>query len=196
MLGLSKVIHRIGDLFAQNEPPSINAQELFAPAVTLGGKHAEDTRIAMDNQLNAVGVYNLIQGYIDSLDIDGVKSIAFMGYPVLSMMEQNPLMRIAIETLGRETTRRWVELKTGKDNKDNCEEKAEKISIALEKYKIRSYFRDAAETTGFMGGCAIFIDTGNRVEELSTPLILEPQRHPCCLSYSSIALQAASCRNI
>jgi phage-related protein (TIGR01555 family) len=144
----------------------------FAPAKTLGGKKAGEIRLAMDMALDSGGYYDLLTDYVRAIDIDGGRNIAFMGYAALSLLEQNPIIRIIIETLSREATRKWAELKGGKRE----DERVEKINEALEKYRVRDIFRECAETTGFQGGCMLYIDTGDAVdEELETPLILKPQ---------------------
>jgi phage-related protein (TIGR01555 family) len=155
------------------ESPALPIRELFAPAKTLGGKSANDARMAMDKALDTGGYYDLLTDYVRAIDIDGGRNIAFMGYAALSLLEQNPIIRIIVETLSREATRKWVELKGGEKEDDK---RVTAVNEALDRYNIRGLFRDCAETAGFQGGCMLYIDTGELTDdELEAPLILKPQ---------------------
>ena len=99
---------------------------------------------------------------------------SFMGYGALANLSQNGLIRAGVEMRGDEMTRKWGEL-TRKGNTeeetDEQQEKLDDITEEVEKYKVRELFRSASCLCGYMGGCLLFIDTGEEV--LANPLILD-----------------------
>ena len=99
---------------------------------------------------------------------------SFMGYGALANLSQNGLIRAGVEMRGDEMTRKWGEL-TRKGNTeeetDEQQEKLDDITEEMEKYKVRELFRSASCLCGYMGGCLLFIDTGEEV--LANPLILD-----------------------
>lgn len=99
---------------------------------------------------------------------------SFMGYGALANLSQNGLIRAGVEMRGDEMTRKWGEL-TRKGNTDEetdeQQERLDAITEEMEKYKVRELFRSASCLCGYMGGCLLFIDTGEEV--LANPLILD-----------------------
>lgn len=98
----------------------------------------------------------------------------FMGYGALANLSQNGLIRAGIEMRGDEMTRKWGELSRKGNNEeetDEQQEKLDKIAEQMERFKIREMFRSASCLCGYMGGCLLFIDTGE--ENLANPLILD-----------------------
>ena len=99
---------------------------------------------------------------------------SFMGYGALANLSQNGLIRAGIEMRGDEMTRKWGELSRKGNNEeetDEQQEKLDKIAEQMERFKIREMFRSASCLCGYMGGCLLFIDTGE--ENLANPLILD-----------------------
>ena len=99
---------------------------------------------------------------------------SFMGYGALANLSQNGLIRAGVEMRGDEMTRKWGELtRKGNTEKetDEQQEKLDDITEEMEKYKVRELFRSASCLCGYMGGCLLFIDTGEEV--LANPLILD-----------------------
>lgn len=152
--------------------PKVRARDLFAPAKTLGFKFAEKNGLTMDSALESSGCYDILDDYIELLGVDGARGITFVGYPQLSLLEQNPLIRTVVGTLANETVRRWNRLK---NSDSDMADTVRDIEDTLEHYKVRSHFKKAAETTGYQGGCMLFIDLGKRGEELENPLTLSPE---------------------
>jgi phage-related protein (TIGR01555 family) len=133
---------------------------------TAAGKSA---RIAMDSALNSSGYYSSIQAGI--LQVDGAEGITFIGYPALAMLQQNPLMRLIVDTMSDESTRKWVSLK-GVDDKVGDDD-IKRVEGYCEKWALRKLFKDASEMVGFQGGCLLYIDMGVVDDkELITPLVI------------------------
>lgn len=99
---------------------------------------------------------------------------SFMGYGALANLSQNGLIRAGVEMRGDEMTRKWGELSRKGNNEEETDEQQEKldaITEEMDKYKVRELFRSASCLCGYMGGCLLFIDTGEEV--LANPLILD-----------------------
>ena len=98
---------------------------------------------------------------------------SFMGYGALANLSQNGLIRAGVEMRGDEMTRKWGELsrKGNYDTDEEQQEKLDKLTQEMEKWKVRELFRSASCLCGYMGGCLLFIDTGE--DNLANPLILD-----------------------
>ena len=99
---------------------------------------------------------------------------SFMGYGALANLSQNGLIRAGIEMRGDEMTRKWGELSRKGDNDeetDDQQKKLDDLAEEMEKWKVRELFRSASCLCGYMGGCLLFIDTGE--DTLANPLILD-----------------------
>ena len=148
----------------------IPAERPWAPPKNLcdGFERGRTTRLAMDNALNSSGYYNNIQASI--LQVDGAQGITFIGYPALAMLQQNPLMRLIVDTMSDESTRKWVTLK-GIDEKVSDDD-IKRVQGYCEKWALRKLFKDASEMVGFQGGCLLYMDMGVDDAELVTPLVI------------------------
>ncbi|HDL6888369.1 TPA: DUF1073 domain-containing protein [Yersinia enterocolitica] len=80
----------------------------------------------------------------------------FPGYPYLATLAQKPEYRKMVGTLAEEMTRKWVKLKTVGD--DDKSDRVQKLYEAMEKFKLKDRFREAAEHDGYFGGGQIYID--------------------------------------
>lgn len=98
---------------------------------------------------------------------------SFMGYGALANLSQNGLIRAGVEMRGDEMTRKWGELsrKGNDDTDEEQQEKLDKLTQEMERWKVRELFRSASCLCGYMGGCLLFIDTGE--DNLANPLILD-----------------------
>lgn len=94
----------------------------------------------------------------------------FPGYAMLSGLAQNGLIRSGVEMRAKEMTRKWGEVVTAGEDE---EKRAEAMNRRLEDIGAKNLFRQIAEKCGFMGGCLVFIDTGEDRKELVNPLILD-----------------------
>lgn len=129
--------------------------------------------------------FNAIKPQLESFVADGWKhtmkamgilhcaDASFMGYGALANLSQNGLIRAGVEMRGDEMTRKWGELSRKGDNDSNDEqqEKLDKLTQEMDKWKVRELFRSASCLCGYMGGCLLFIDTGE--DNLANPLILD-----------------------
>ena len=129
--------------------------------------------------------FNAIKPQLESFVADGWKhtmkamgilhcaDASFMGYGALANLSQNGLIRAGVEMRGDEMTRKWGELsrKGNDDTDDEQQEKLDKLTQEMEKWKVRELFRSASCLCGYMGGCLLYIDTGE--DNLANPLILD-----------------------
>ena len=81
---------------------------------------------------------------------------AFPGYPYLATLAQKPEYRKMVGTIAEEMTRKWIKLKTVGD--DDKAERVKQLYAAMEKFKVKDRFREAAEHDGYFGGGQIYID--------------------------------------
>lgn len=109
---------------------------------------------------------------------------AFLGYPFLAMLTQQPEYRKMTEVIAKEMTRKWIKVCASGD--EDKSEKVAKIEAALKKFKMQALFRKAAELDGFFGRGQIFIDVKspkggparNNPSELESPLLRDPAKVP------------------
>jgi phage-related protein (TIGR01555 family) len=117
-----------------------------------------------------------LSNYCSQYGYGAMRSFAgqnFLGYGTLALLAQKPLIRAAITTLADEMTRKWVTIKST-DKDGSKDDEAAALFEAQDKYKLRDKFREAADRTGFLGGCMLFIDMGVTSDaELASPLILD-----------------------
>lgn len=96
----------------------------------------------------------------------------FLGYPMLSNIAQDPLIRSGIEVIVDDMTRKFIDL-TSKGENDLSTSIAE-LESDLQSFRIKSIFNRALATTGYQGGCLVYIDVGELDdEEKKTPLYLD-----------------------
>ena len=81
---------------------------------------------------------------------------SFPGYPYLSTLAQKPEYRKMVGTIAEEMTRKWVKLKTIGD--DDKADRVRQLYAAMEKFRVKEKFREAAEHDGYFGGGQIYID--------------------------------------
>ncbi len=134
------------------------------PPVLPAGVAPSPTIMAMD--LECSGAYN----YLNSVDC-GYQG--FMGYPSLTELCQLPEYRMLAEKPADAMTRKWIKL-VSKGEGDKTEVMA-KITAAMERYRLKDLFREAAKYDNFFGNCHMYIDTGSTedLDELKMPLILD-----------------------
>lgn len=96
----------------------------------------------------------------------------FLGYPMLSNIAQDPLIRSGIEVIVDDMTRKFIDL-TSKGENDLSTSIAE-LENDLQSFRIKSIFNRALATTGYQGGCLVYVDVGELDdEEKKTPLYLD-----------------------
>lgn len=96
----------------------------------------------------------------------------FLGYPMLSNIAQDPLIRSGIEVIVDDMTRKFIDL-TSKGENDLSTSIAE-LESDLQSFRIKSIFNRALATTGYQGGCLVYVDVGELDDEdKKTPLYLD-----------------------
>lgn len=153
------------------QPAPLTPDEIrafYGPARTLGA--SEETRLAMDSQLEADGVYTLLQ---HTLQLGQAAAPQFLGYGALQNISQNGLIRACVETVADDMTRAWITLKGGeKPDAGGENDRLKRLDAAMRQAGLQTLFHEAAELVGYEGGAFIFIDTGASGDALRHPLHL------------------------
>lgn len=125
-----------------------------------------DARMAMDDACSP------FVSYASPYGLPGLTG--FLGYPVLATLAQQPEYRNISETMAKELTRRWIKLTSSGD--DDKTDKLNKLSAAMDRFKLRAAFQESAEHDGLFGRGQIYIDTGSTDDKdtLALPLVLSP----------------------
>lgn len=167
-------------------------KQLYGPAMTLGAP--EEVRVACDNQLEQCGVYSLLQ---HSFALGQMPQTQFLGYGVLQQIAQNGMIRACVETTADDMTRNWIELKregesndeektdrqrliegmglTDEQSEDEAADQLAQLTAEMDRLDLQKKFHDAAALVGYMGGCLVFIDTGETdPQRLKEPLHIGP----------------------
>lgn len=97
---------------------------------------------------------------------------SFLGYGALANLSQNGLIRAGVEMRADEMTRKWGELSRKGDSEEE-DDKLNELAEEMEKWKVKDLFRSASCLNGYLGGCLMFIDTGEDRNSLAMPLILD-----------------------
>lgn len=175
-----------GGMGAVSAPLSLpEVRRRYAPPLTLGTPEA--VRMACDAQLEQCGVYSLLQ---HSFAMGQMPQAQFLGYGTLQQIAQNGMVRACVDTTADDMTRNWIELKReGEADRSERQERLERLGLTdadaeaeaadmlarlkaeMARLSLRQVFHDAAALVGYMGGCLVFIDTGETdPERLREPL--------------------------
>jgi phage-related protein (TIGR01555 family) len=95
-----------------------------------------------------------------------IPSGGFLGYPALSRMMDNGIVKACITSVVDDMTRNWIEIVREGDEGDSW--KLKEIEEGFERFGVRKVLRQVALHIGYFGGCLVFIDTGSL--DLETPL--------------------------
>ena len=145
----------------ESEPVHVPSIEDYRLPVTLG-KPSKEATLAND------AAFDCISGMFGNLPLSATPT--FLGYQALVNLRQNGLVSAAVDLRAKEMTRKWGEL-TRKGEDDSEQDKLNEITEEMERFKIRDLFKKAAQLNGYLGGCLLFIDTGE--DNLANPLILD-----------------------
>lgn len=133
--------------------------------VTLGKPKDNPAVMAMDKCIE--GVFSVYSNEWRQLAMP-----KFLGYPLLSNIAQDPLIRAGIETIADDMTRKFINL-TSKGDVD-LSAKISELESDLQKFRVKSIFNQAISTCGYQGGCLAYIDVGPLDDdEKKTPLFLD-----------------------
>lgn len=148
------------------EPLSLEEiKEYYSPPITLGAP--KNIKLAMDNSLEQANWFQSIAYML------GEQAIAprFLGYPYLSSLCQNGLIKSGIDIISNEMTRKFVNIKS--KSTIDLSIQIKQIEEWCEKFKIKDKFKEAVTKTKYNGGCLAYMDFGEAShEELKKPLIL------------------------
>lgn len=160
-------------------PPGVIPADVMA-----GHPNRKDgpAQIAMDGVCN--GMSSVIGTFRTSQAVNGSE---FVGYGVLALLEQHPLIRAPIEARADEMSREFVELfsteqegvEDDPDRKKQITDRIKQLQEEMERLHVKKRFRDAEAKTGYAGGCMLYIDLGDDPDdtaELKTPLVMEKQK--------------------
>jgi uncharacterized protein len=104
------------------------------------------------------------------------EGLQFLGYPYLAELAQRAEYRRPAETLAKEMTRKWLQIKsTGDGDQGAKQDKIKAIEAEFRRLNVRGVVKKAAELDGLFGRAQIYIDTGVGLEdrdEIQTPLAL------------------------
>lgn len=102
-----------------------------------------------------------------------VEGYTFLGYPYLSQLAQVPEYRLIGETIATEATRKWIEVKSrSEDKNDETEGKIEELEAELKRLGAREAFKTISEHDSWFGRAHLYLDTGATDDpvELKTPI--------------------------
>lgn len=145
------------------EAPRVSI-DAYRPPETLGKpKLGKEEQRALDACFEPVK--GMLSHALETLSAEGMPS--FLGYTMLCGLTQNGLIRAGITMRAKEMTRKWGKVVGGEDERNNA------IERELLKYNVKELFRKAAEKNGFLGGCLLYLDTGDDERDLAQPLTLD-----------------------
>lgn len=141
---------------------ALKLADSFNPPYTLGKPKDKKTLKALDSCF--APVRTMIGHSMERLASEGVP--VFPGYTTLIGLSQNSIIRAGVEMRAKEMSRKWGELVSTAESNDRIDA----LNKAMEKHDIKTIFRKIAEQCGFLGGCLLYIDVGDPIQELVTPL--------------------------
>lgn len=155
----------------------------FRPAQPPPGVLPAGKKIAMDEAFDptTIGWANT-----DFSNMAFNQGYTFLGYPYLSELAQIAEYRLLSEVISTEATRKWIKIKSSKDEDNASKKKGKKkaegtASKQLNKIKeleqefdrldVRKAFETMSMMDGLFGRAHLFIDTGKQTDqELQTPI--------------------------
>lgn len=164
-----------------HDVPAIVTAEDFNLPQTLGNP---PKNIRKSNDMAFDSILPQIEGMLGAQNmlrcLGGISGALFPGFPTLVNLSQNALIRAGVEMRGNDMVRKWGELKrkgNGDVTDDAQQEVMDKLTEALDTYRIRKLLRSASCKCGYLGGCLLFIDTGEPDRELVNPLLLNDKTY-------------------
>lgn len=169
---------------AANEPAAMKVRKVLAedaPRVTMIERYTPPTGVIPAKQSgDALAMDETPYDFLNNNHLFAGQ--AFLGYPYLSLLTQQPEYRKISEVIAKEMTRKWVNIRAAGD--EDKSEKVAQIEAALKKYRVKDHFRKAAELDGFFGRGQIYVDVKTpkgtpareNPAELESPLILHKSK--------------------
>lgn len=124
---------------------------------------SEENRLAMDSAFDNAGGFAAIYGSLTqhAEELGQYPLTSFIGYGALQQVAQQGMIRACIQTVSDDMSRKWIEL-CGCEDKEKL---AELTDLIDKKYKLQDVFHRAFATTGYMGGCFIYVKTSAASDE-------------------------------
>lgn len=153
-----------------NNTPTDERLDKYKIPETIGKpKQTKQQKMAMDSCF--APVRSLLSHALDNLSEEGLP--AFPGYTMLVGLSQNPLIRSGVEMRAKEMTRKWGEIVRSGESDTDIGDTINRLERAMDRFHVKKLFREASEKNGYLGGCLVFIDTGEDTKELVNPLVLD-----------------------
>ena len=83
----------------------------------------------------------------------------FLGYPTLALMAQRGEYRTIVRVLASAMTRKWVRIKSGKDD-GSSQNRINELDAYMKKLRVRQHFKRAAELDFYFGRGHLFLEFG------------------------------------
>lgn len=156
---------------AQQKPArdtrEIDPAKLFAPYPPMPGVLPQGkTPIAMDSALTP-WVASQYESIAASMIEEGQ---TFLGFPILSELAQRAEIRIIVDTIATEMTRKFIRFKAkGEQNKTD---RIAELNAAFHTFRVRKRFKEMAEHDGFFGRGHLYAKLGEKItdDELATDI--------------------------
>ncbi len=128
----------------------------YAPPVTnVPAEKREAAHHAFDSAGGYESIYNSLTQH--AIELGQFPMAGFLGYGVLQAIQQNGMIQNCVKTVADDVTREWISVTGGKNTDDERVEELQGLQDS--KYGLQALFNEAQTTTGFLGGCFIYIDT-------------------------------------
>ena len=114
-------------------------------------------------------------GQINQSELKSLVNSYFMGYPAYSILSQNGILQNIIQSYAQQCVRKWVEIKSRSNSKDNKHDKIKAIHKRMEELKVKDNYRLATEMMVMFGGCKMYhkIKGDDLEDEYLTPLYIK-----------------------
>ncbi len=157
---------RTKDLLARALEVYNSGSVKYQRPITLG--MPKDKTIAMDECIKCTdGIINHF-----APEWQALAAPKFLGYALLSSIAQDPLIRSGIEVIVDDMTRKFIDLTS--QGEEDLSAKISELESDLQRFRVKSLFNRALSTTGYQGGCLVYIDMGELDdEEKRVPLYLD-----------------------
>lgn len=159
--------------------PGSDHTAVFKPSIPAPGVIPKAERMAMDSA--SLDAFNPAIAWAAG-GLGGIafsQGYTFLGYPYLSELAQVPEYRLISEVISSEAVRKWIAIKSRKDEKAREEdpeadpekqERIDQLNDEFDRLKVRAAFEQVALQDGFFGRAHLFLDTGESEDQLSTPI--------------------------
>lgn len=160
--------NHIKDIEAAEVPTFPPCDYLHASTYGLPKEKRDQVKLVADSCLpwyNDRQPHSLFGHGIQEGQFPGVSG--FLGYPFLSLLRQNGIINLCINTVADEMTRNFIELES---REGDYQKEIEELKRVMDDMKFEKLNNEIVRYNELFGGLMVFIDTGASDEELLTPL--------------------------